>query len=337
MTTQASRTLIIAEIGVNHNGDLERAKSLATIALEAGADIAKFQVFSATSLSIKASPLAEYQKINLRRETSQFEMLQKLELSPKAYMEVAEHCRRIGIEFMASGFSLQDLDFIDSLGVKRLKVPSGEMTNLPYLRHIAKMGKPVILSTGMATLSEIAASLGVLEQGLRREDIVVLHCTTDYPTDVNDVNLAAMLTIKSQFGVSVGYSDHTEGVLAAPAAVAMGAIVIEKHLTLSRDLDGPDHSASLEPGDFRQMVESCRYVERAIGSPEKTPTQVELENQLVARKSVVASRAIARGEIISETDITTKRPGTGLSPMLWDDIVGSPAVKDFLPEDFIEL
>ncbi len=337
MNSLRTRTLIIAEIGVNHNGELELARKLVDAAVKAGADVAKFQVFDAASLVTASAPSAEYQIANTGHNRPQAEMLQELELSRNDFEEISAYCTDRGIEFMASGFSTDDIHFLAGLDVKRFKVPSGEITNLPYLRAIARYGKPVIVSTGMSTLDEVKGALTVFDQeGLSHTDITALHCTTDYPTAFHDVNLRAMLTLETQCGVDVGYSDHTEGFLIAPVAVGMGARVIEKHLTLDKTLPGPDHRASAGPAEFSAMVEAIRSVEESLGDGVKKPTEAEATYRLVARKSVVAKTAIAAGDILSEANVTTKRPGTGISPMEWDDVLGRMANRDYVADEVID-
>lgn len=330
-------TLIIAEAGVNHNGDLDKAKQLIDLAADAGADLVKFQTFDARRLVTDSAPKAEYQNRTTDETQSQYEMLQQLELSPQMHEVLIAHCQARGVGFFSTGFDLQSIDYLAGLGADRFKVPSGEITNLPYLRHVGALGKPVILSTGMATLGEIEAALDVLETaGTSRTLITVLHCNTEYPTPMHDVNLRAMLGIREAFGVAVGYSDHTSGIEVPIAAVAMGATVIEKHLTLDRNLPGPDHRASLEPDEFTAMVSAIRNIEQAMGDGIKRPTASEAKNKPVARKSIVATRDIRTGELFTTDNITVKRPGSGLSPMLWDQIVGREAARDFAEDEFIE-
>lgn len=332
------KTLIIAEAGVNHNGDLELARQLIDVAAEAGADLVKFQTFRADRLATRTADRAAYQALNTGLEETQYDMLKRLELSPQAHLELVRHCARRQIGFFSTAFDLESVDFLVSLGQTLFKVPSGEITNYPYLRHIGRLKKSVILSTGMATLSEIEAAIDVLEHaGTPRSDMTVLHCTTSYPTVMTDVNLRAMQSIKTAFGVQVGYSDHTVGIEVAVAAVALGATIIEKHFTLDRNLPGPDHKASLEPGELGQLVRSVRNVEQALGDGLKRPTAGELGNRLVARQVIVASRSIAFGEILSEDNLTTKRAGNGLSPMRWNEVVGRTAVRPFSVDELITL
>lgn len=332
------RTLIIAEVGVNHNGDLALAKKLVAGAAAAGADLVKFQSFiTAKSISLQA-PKAQYQKGSTDPSESQFEMVRKLELSKADHDALIAECCRHGIGFFSTSFDTESFDMLIKLGLDRVKIPSGEITNLPFLRHVARYDKPVILSTGMATLGEIEAALEILEQaGTSRERITVLHCTTEYPTPMVDVNLRAMLAIRDAFSVAVGYSDHTPGIEVAIAAVALGATVIEKHFTLDRNLPGPDHKASLEPAELKAMVAAIRNIEQALGDGIKRPSPSEAKNKPIARKSLVAACAIRAGEVFSEANLAVKRPGTGLSPMRWDEVLGRKAPRDFEPDELIKL
>lgn len=332
------RTLIIAEAGVNHNGDIKLAEQLIDVAADAGADLVKFQTFDAKRLTTRAAKKAEYQIKAADGEESQHDLLHRLQLSDKMHKALIAHCAERRIGFFSTGFDIESVDFLVSLGQDQFKIPSGEITNLPYLRHIGGLGKSVILSTGMATMGEIEAAIGVLEKaGMLRANITVLHCTTEYPTPMEEVNLRAMLSIKAAFGVEVGYSDHTSGIEVAIAAVAMGASVIEKHFTLDRSLPGPDHKASLEPEELKAMVAAIRNVEQALGDGVKRPTPSEIANKPVVRKSLVASRKIKAGELFSDENVVSKRPGTGISPMHWDEVIGRTARRDFLPDDLIDL
>lgn len=333
------RTLIIAEAGVNHNGDLGLAKKLIAAAAEAGADLVKFQTFTAKNLVSASAPKADYQKKTTESNESQLEMIQKLELSREDHTVLIEECRLKGIGFFSTAFDFQSFDLLMELGcLEQIKIPSGELTNLPLLRYMSRFGKPLMLSTGMANLGEIEAAIeAVGAAGTPRSLITVLHCTTEYPTPMEDVNLRAMVAMKSAFGVNTGYSDHTQGIEVAIAAVALGATIIEKHFTLDRNLPGPDHKASLEPHELKAMVEGIRNVERALGDGVKRPSPSELKNKPIARKSVVAIRPISTGEAFSAENIGAKRPGTGLSPMLWDEIVGRTAPKDFAVDELITL
>jgi N,N'-diacetyllegionaminate synthase len=331
-------TLIIAEAGVNHNGELAMARRLVELAAQAGADVVKFQTFRADRLASPQAPMADYQRRNLGAADSQLEMLRRLELSPQMHQELHAHAGRCGIEFLSTGFDCDSVDFLMRLGVSRLKIPSGEITNLPYLRHVGRQGKPIVLSTGMATLAEVEAALSVLETaGTAREHITVLHCTTEYPAPMADVNLRAMNTIRETFDVAVGYSDHTSGIEVAVAAVALGATIIEKHFTLDRSLPGPDHAASLEPQELAALVRAVRNIEQALGDGIKRPAPSELGNRAVARQSLVAARAIRAGETFSAANVTVKRPGGGLSPMRWDEVLGRTARRDFAADEPLEL
>ena len=332
------RTLIIAEAGVNHNGDLARAKQLIDAAARAGADLVKFQTFSADRLVTRTATKAEYQTRTTGKEESQHEMLRRLELSPDMHRELIAHCAAQDIGFFSTAFDMESIDLLVSLGQERFKIPSGEMTNLPYLRKIGGLDKDVILSTGMATLGDIEAAIDALEQaGTPRARITVLHCTTEYPTPMAEVNLRAMLSIQQAFGVDVGYSDHTPGIEVAIAAVAMGACVIEKHFTMDCNLPGPDHKASLEPDGLKAMVAAIRNIDVALGDGIKRSTVSETRNRDVMRKSLVASQPIAAGEAFSPENIAVKRPGTGISPMRWDEIIGRTASREFSADDLIDL
>jgi N,N'-diacetyllegionaminate synthase len=331
------RTLIIAEAGVNHNGDINLAKQLIDVAAQAGADCVKFQTFAADRQVTRDAQKADYQTKATASQESQHAMLRRLELSPEMHRELIAHCAARGIGFLSTGFDIESVDLLISLGQERFKIPSGEITNLPYLRHVGGLGKTVILSSGMASLGDIEASIDVLERaGTARADLTVLHCTTEYPTPMDEVNLRAMQSIHAAFDVVVGYSDHTQGIEVAVAAVAMGACVIEKHFTLDRNLPGPDHEASLEPAELKSMVAAIRNIEIALGDGVKRLTPSEARNKPVARKSLVASRSIRAGEVFSAQNITAKRPGTGISPMRWDEVVGRIAPRDFAEDELIE-
>lgn len=333
-----NRVLIIAEAGVNHNGDLRLAKKLIDVAAEAGVDLVKFQTFNADRQVTRAAKKADYQTQTTDSKESQHEMLRRLELTEAMHKELIAHCAARNIGFFSTGFDIESVDLLLSLGQNYFKIPSGEITNLPYLRHIGRLGKSVILSTGMATLGEIEAAIDVLEQaGTPRANMTVLHCTTEYPTPMAEVNLHAMQSIHTAFGVAAGYSDHTSGIEVAIAAVALGASVIEKHFTLDRDLPGPDHKASLEPEELKAMVSAIRNIEVALGDGIKRLTPSEARNKPIARKSLVASQPIKSGEVFSAQNITTKRPGTGISPMRWDEIMGRIAPRDFSADELIEL
>jgi N,N'-diacetyllegionaminate synthase len=333
-----TRTLIIAEAGVNHNGDLSLARKLIDAAADAGADLVKFQTFKAARLATRSASKADYQAGTTDGSETQYEMLRHLELSAEMHEHLIAHCAARGIGFFSTAFDLESIDLLASFGQDRFKIPSGEITNLPYLRHIGRFGKDVILSTGMATLGEIEEAIEALEQaGTPRARITALHCTTEYPTPMAEVNLRAMESIRTAFGVAVGYSDHTAGIEVAIAAVALGATVIEKHFTLDRELPGPDHKASLEPEELKAMVVAIRNIEIALGGGIKRLTPSEARNRSAARKSLVASRQIGKGEAFSAENLTAKRPGTGISPMRWDELMGIPAPRDFSPDELIEL
>jgi len=333
------RTLIIAEAGVNHNGDISLAKKLIAAAAAAGADLVKFQTFSAKNLVSSSAPKAEYQKKTTESSESQLEMIQKLELSRKDHAVLIQECSAHRIGFFSTAFDFQSFDLLMELGcLEQIKIPSGELTNLPLLRYMSRFGKPLLLSTGMANLGEIEAAIEAVEAaGTPRHLITVLHCTTEYPTPMEDVNLRAMVAMKKAFGVSTGYSDHTAGIEIPIAAVALGATVIEKHFTLDRNLPGPDHKASLEPHELKAMVEGIRNVEQALGDGIKRPSPSELKNKTVARKSLVAMRAIRAGESFSVDNVGAKRPGTGISPMRWDEVIGRVANRSYSADELIEL
>jgi N,N'-diacetyllegionaminate synthase len=332
------RILIIAEAGVNHNGDLDLARQLIDSAAEAGADLVKFQTFNANRLAMRTAKKADYQSQATDRSESQQAMLGRLELTEVMHHKLIAHCAIRKISFLSTGFDIESVNLIESLGQDCFKIPSGEINNLPYLRHIGQFGKTVILSTGMATLGEIETAIEVLEQtGTARTKITVLHCTTVYPTPMAEVNLRAMQSIHAAFGVPVGYSDHTLGIEVAIAAVAMGATVIEKHFTLDRNLPGPDHQASLEPAELKAMVAAIRNIEVALGDGIKRLTPSEIKNKPIARKSLVACHVIKVGEMFTTENITTKRPGTGISPMQWDEVLGKTAQRNFLADELIEL
>lgn len=334
-----NKVVIIAEAGVNHNGSLENAFKLVDAAVDAGADYVKFQTFKAERLVTKSAEKAKYQVENSNQEDSQYTMLKKLELSEHQHEQLISYCKEKDINFFSTAFDLESLSYLKYIGLNLVKIPSGEITNLPYLRSAAKLFEEVIISTGMSTLQEVRDALKVFtDNGFDKDRITILHCTTEYPTPMEDVNLKAMQTIADTFGVAVGYSDHTEGIEVPIAAVALGAKVIEKHFTLDKTMEGPDHRASLEPKELKAMVLTIRNIEKAIaGSGIKEPSPSEKKNISVARKSIVAKRGIKLGEIFTEKNITTKRPGTGLSPMIWDNVIGKKATKDFYGDDLIEL
>ena len=334
----ANITIIIAEAGVNHNGDLALARQLIDVAAVAGADLVKFQTFTADRLATRTAQKADYQNRTTGTKESQHEMLSRLQLTDAMHHELIAHCATRSIGFFSTGFDIESVDLLVRHGQNHFKIPSGEITNLPYLRHIGRLGKSVILSTGMANLGEIEAAIDALEAaGTPRAMLTVLHCTTEYPTPMAEVNLRAMLSIRAAFGVAVGYSDHTKGIEVAIAAVAMGATVIEKHFTLDRNLPGPDHKASLEPAELNALVAAIRNIEVALGDGIKRLTTSEARNRPVVRKSLVASRAIKSGALFTAENITAKRPATGISPMRWDEVIGKTALRDFGPDELIVL
>lgn len=326
---------IIAEAGVNHNGSFDLACRLVDAAKAAGADCIKFQTFRARNLVSRNAGKADYQK-DTTGDGSQADMLTKLELSYDAFSRLKQYCEEVGITFLSTPFDLESAAFLDQLGVPFWKIPSGEVTNLPYLEALAKTGRPVVMSTGMCEMEEIEAALRVLREN-GTADIRLLHCNTEYPTPFADVNLRAMETMRRAFGVEVGYSDHTKGIEVPIAAAALGATIIEKHFTLDRNMEGPDHKASLEPEDLAAMVSAIRNIEQALGSGEKTVSPSERKNITVARKSIVAKRAIKAGERLTEENLTVKRPGSGVSPMRWRDVLGTAAIRDFEEDEMIEV
>ena len=325
------KVFIIAEAGVNHNGSLELAKKLVDGAVAAGVDCVKFQTFSAKNLVNKTAKKAEYQVINTKNDDSQLSMLKKLELSFDDFAELKKYCEEKNIMFLSTPFDLGSCDFLNDLDMKIFKIPSGEITNLPYLRKINSYKKEVILSTGMANLNEIQDALNVLKDC----EVSLLHCTTEYPCPYDNVNMRAMLTLKEKFNLPVGYSDHTKGIEIPIMAVSMGATIIEKHFTLDRNMDGPDHKASLEPDELKQMVVSIRNIELAFGTGIKEPQGAEKKNITIARKSIIAKCDIKKGEILTEENLTVKRPGNGISPMRWDEIIGTVAKKDYIEDELI--
>ena len=330
--------LVIAEAGVNHNGSLDLAKELIDAAVESGADIVKFQSFSAADLVTRNAKKAKYQILNTKNDESQFNMLEELEISFEQQKELKKYAENRNIEFLSTGFDLSSVKFLNKLNLNRFKIPSGEITNLPYLRLIGSFKKPVILSTGMSNLNEVKEALEQLYiAGLDTEDITILHCTSQYPAPIKDVNLMAMNTLRNFFKTKIGYSDHTLGIEVALAAVALGAEVIEKHLTLDKNLDGPDHMASLEPNEFSNLVSGIRKISLSLGSHEKKVSTSEKENRKVARKSIIAKTNIKKNDFFTEDNICTKRPGTGISPMEWDNIIGLKSKKDFKKDDLIEI
>lgn len=329
------RTYIIAEAGVNHNGDFELAKMMILEGKKAGVDAVKFQTFKAGNLVSSNAKKADYQMKSTDNKESQQDMLKKLELSFREFCLLKEYAAELNIDFISTPFDEESVDFLNSLNMPFWKIPSGEITNLPYLLKIAKTKKPIILSTGMCTLQEIEEALNIFGD-YNREDITVLHCNTEYPTPFKDVNLNAMKTLEKKFHVKVGYSDHTQGIEVPVAAVALGAVVIEKHFTLDKNMPGPDHKASLEPDELKEMVKAIRNIETALGNGEKHPSESEKKNIAVARKSIVAKKDIKKGDIFTEENITTKRPGNGISPMEWFRVLGRKAKKDFQKDELIE-
>ncbi len=330
--------LIIAEAGVNHNGDMVLAKKLIDLAADAGADLVKFQTFNADRLVTQQANKADYQIVTTESAETQHQMLSRLELSAGMHHELIAHCAERNIGFFSTGFDIESVKFLMSLGMNHFKIPSGEITNLPYLRYIGKLGKHVIVSTGMATLDDIESAINVLEQaGTPRSHITVLHCTSEYPAPLEEVNLSAMQSIKAAFDVAIGYSDHTAGIETSIAAAALGATVIEKHFTLDKTLPGPDHKASLEPAELMAMIAAIRNIEIALGDGIKRVTPSELRNKKIARKSIVASKTIKVGDVFSSENITTKRPATGISPMCWDTVIGRKATRNFDVNELIEL
>ena len=332
-----NKTLIIAEAGVNHNGSIEMAKQLIDAAAVAGVDYVKFQTFKAEKLVTKDAKQAEYQQRNAA-DSSQYAMLKKLELTPRQHEELVAHCKQKGVRFLSTAFDLESIEYLHSLHLGLWKIPSGEITNYPYLKKIAQYGEPVIMSTGMCSMDDVEQAINVLlKNGLTKEQITLLHCNTEYPTPMQDVNLKAMLQLRDKFGVKVGYSDHTKGIEVPIAAVALGAEVIEKHFTLDRNLPGPDHKASLESNELKAMVDAIRNIEQALGDGQKHVSASEGKNIAIARKSIVAAKDIKRGELLTEENLTTKRPGSGISPMRWEELIGTKAIRDFKEDELIEV
>lgn len=325
------KTTLIAEAGVNHNGSIGLAKRMADIAKQAGCDYIKFQTFKAVNLAGRSAEKAKYQKETTNSDESQLEMLKSLELSFNQFTELKQYCDNIGILFISTPFDLESIDFLADLGVPLFKIPSGEITNLPYLRKINSYKKEVILSTGMSTIDEIKDALAILKDC----KVSLLHANTEYPTPPCDANLSAITTLKEEFNLPIGYSDHTLGIEAPIAAVALGAEVIEKHFTLDKNMSGPDHKASLEPDELKTMVNAIRKTELMLGNGIKKPSQSELKNMSIARKSIIAKIPIKKGEIFTENNLCVKRPGNGISPMKWDEIIGTAAQKDYEEDDLI--
>jgi N,N'-diacetyllegionaminate synthase len=332
-------TIIIAEAGVNHNGDLELAKKLVDEAHKAGVDYVKFQTFKASNLVSKSAQKASYQKNQTDANETQWQMLNRLELNEASHEVLFDYCERKPIKFLSTPFDLESIDLLKSIGITLGKIPSGELTNLPYLRKMAQNFEQIIMSSGMANLQEVEEAIQVLlDSGTKKENITILHCNTEYPTPMKDVNLLAMNTIQEKLGVKVGYSDHTLGIEVPIAAVALGATVIEKHFTLDKTMEGPDHKASLEPQELAEMVRTIRNIEQAIGgSGVKEISESERKNIAIARKSLIAARDIKAGEVFSEENMTVKRPGNGISPMKWDAIIGQIAQRDFIEDELITL
>lgn len=333
---------VIAEAGVNHNGDPEMALQLIDAAAAAGADYVKFQTFRADHIATASAPKAGYQQQTTGNTESQLDMIRKLELSEETHLRLVQRCREKNIRFLSTAFDLPSVELLERIGIDFYKIPSGELTNLPYLRKIAALGKPVLLSTGMATLQEVRESFDVLVNGgIAKEKITILQCTTEYPAPPAETNLLAMHTMQQEFGTAVGFSDHTEGITIAVAAVAMGATVIEKHFTLNRNLPGPDHKASLEPGELKAMIDGIRLVEKALGDGIKRPGNAEQKNINIARKSLHLTKNLSAGHVLTATDLLPKRPGNGISPMQIDNVIGKKLLRDvaadeqLLPGDFI--
>jgi N,N'-diacetyllegionaminate synthase len=338
MPTESAPVLVIAEAGVNHNGDLALAEELVQAASTSGADVVKFQTFRADRLTNKAALKARYQQENAPESQTQFDMLRSLELSDQDHRHLARLCSQLGVEFLSTGFDIEDLKFLLDIGIQRIKIPSGEITNYPLLDFVAGLGLPTIVSTGMSTMDEITVAFEILtSRALPVEKITVLQCTTAYPCPPEQVNLRVIPELSTRFNVSTGFSDHTVGIECAIGAVALGATVIEKHLTLDRGLPGPDHQASLIPSEFAEMVSGIRTVSKALGTKQKVPTDAEMENITVARRSIVAARNIAAGEVIQPDMLRAKRPGNGLSPMMWRDVIGTQALRDFSEDECVEI
>lgn len=333
-----NKVIIIAEAGINHNGDISIAKKMIFAAAEAGADYVKFQTFISENLVSDKAELAEYQKESLPEFNKQLQMLKKLELDKNAHLELIKECEKYGIHFLSTAFDLESIDFLTGLKLDFFKIPSGEITNYPYLKKIAQVKQPVVMSTGMSNLTEINQALNVLiEFGLTKGEITLLHCNTEYPTPMADVNLNAMNVMRDKFDVKIGYSDHTLGIEVPIAAVALGATVIEKHFTLDRNMEGPDQKASLEPDELKNMTSAIRNIEAAMGRNNKEITRSEKKNRDIARKSIHAKTNIRKGEKFSDENLVSKRPGIGISPMRWNEIIGQQAKKDYKPDEIIEL
>lgn len=331
-----SRIFVIAEAGVNHNGEIEIAKQLVDVAVEAGANAVKFQTFKAEQLVCKYAKKAEYQLATTEKSETQYAMLKKLELTVQMHENLMKYCNKKGIMFLSTPFDIESIRLLSELGLQIYKIPSGEITNLPYLREVGKYHKKTILSTGMSRMDEVRAAIDVLQKA-GTKNIILLHCNTQYPTPMSDVNLLAMVRMREELGFPVGYSDHTQGIEIPIAAAALGAVVIEKHFTLDKNMEGPDHKASLEPEELKRMIEGIRKVEQALGDGKKKASKSEKENICIVRKSIVAKCAIKAGDLLSEDNITTKRPGTGINPMRWDEVIGKKAGRDYKADEMIRL
>lgn len=333
-----NHVVIIAEAGVNHNGSLDLAKRMVDVAKDCGADYVKFQTGKPELVISKFARMADYQKKNIGKVESQLDMVRKISLKTEDFPQLCDYCNQIGIRFISTPFDLDSIDLLDRLDMDFWKIPSGEITNYPYLMKIARTGRPVVMSTGMSELDEIQAAIDILVSGgLEKRKIQLLHCNTEYPTPMSDVNLSAMYEMRTYFGVSVGYSDHTKGIEVPIAATAMGAPIIEKHFTLDKNMDGPDHKASLEPDELKAMILAIRNIEKAIGTGHKIVSSSEKKNIEIARKSIVAMRDIRKGEILNEQNLYVKRPGNGISPMRWLEVIGTKAIRDFQEDEQIEL
>ena len=331
-----NNVFIIAEAGVNHNGSIDLAKKLIDVASSAGVDAVKFQTFKAENLATKNAKKANYQKNTTDQKENQFSMLKKLEMSKEMHLELINYSKNKSIKFLSSPFDHDSIELLKDLGLEVFKIPSGEITNLPYLRHIGKLNKKIILSTGMSNMDEVKNALDILvNSGTKKNNITILHANTEYPTPMEDVNLRAMVTIGEELNVSFGYSDHTLGIEVDIAAVAMGASCIEKHFTLDCNMEGPDHKASLEPDQLREMVKAIRNIELALGNGIKKPSKSELPNIQIVRKSIIAKTKIKKGDVLKENNLAVKRPGGGISPMKWDDVVGTKATKDYKEDELI--
>ena len=332
------KVFVIAEAGVNHNGNIEIAKKLIDVAVGVGANAVKFQTFKAEKVISKFAQKAEYQYNATEKNETQLEMVKRLELDIDAHNELIYYCKEKGIMFLSTPFDLESIELLNKLGAEIIKIPSGEITNLPYLRKVGSLKKDIIISAGMADLEEIGKALDILlESGTSKDNITVLHCNSEYPTPFEDVNLTAMLTIRDTFRVKIGYSDHTPGIEVPIAAVALGATVIEKHFTLNKDMDGPDHKASLGPDELKSMVTAIRNIEKSLGDGIKRPSPSELKNRPLVRKSIIASMDIKEGDMLTENNITVKRPGIGINPMEWDNVIGRKAIHDFKEDELIEI